>query len=53
MTIYDELPAIYRIKRAQTDVDCIANEFYEASLDLDPVLATEHGRTGVETLFGD
>ena len=22
-------------------------------LDLDPVLATEHGRTGVETLFGD
>lgn len=21
MTIYDELPAIYRIKRAQTDVD--------------------------------
>ena len=53
MTIYDELPAIYRIKRAQTDVDRIANEFYEASLDLDPVLATEHGRTGVETLFGD
>lgn len=53
MSVHDELPAIYRTRRKLTDVDHIANEYYEAVLDLNPVLATEHGRTGVETLFRD
>ena len=53
MSIYEELPAIYRPQRAQSDVDAIANAFYEAVLDLNPVYATEEGRIGVETLFPD
>lgn len=53
MSIHDELPAIYRTERTQTDVDRIANEFYDAVLDANPTLATENGRKGVETLFGD
>ena len=43
MSIHHEIPEIYRVKRALTDVDHIANEFYEAVLDLDPVIATEQG----------
>ena len=53
MSIHHEIPEIYRVKRALTDVDHIANEFYEAVLDLDPVIATEQGRTGVATQFRD
>ena len=53
MSIHHEIPEIYRVKRALTDVGHIVNEFYEAVLDLDPVIATEQGRTGVATQFRD
>ena len=50
---YQELPSIYRLKRSLTDVDQIANEYFEKVLDLNPVHATELGRKGVETLYPD
>ena len=51
MSTYQELPSIYRLKRSLTDVDQIANEYFEKVLDLNPVHATELGRKGVETLY--
>ena len=53
MSTYQELPSIYRLKRSLTDVDQIANEYFEKVLDLNPVHATELGRKGVETLYPD
>jgi len=53
MSTYQELPSIYRLKRSLTDVDQIANEYFEKILDLNPVQATELGRKGVETLYPD
>ena len=53
MSTYQELPSIYRLKRSLTDVDQIANEYFEKVLDLNPVQATELGRKGVETLYPD
>ena len=53
MSTYQELPSIYRLKRSLTDVDQIANEYFEKILDLNPVHATELGRKGVETLYPD
>ena len=53
MSTYQELPSIYRLKRSLTDVDQIANEYFEKVLDLTPVHATELGRKGVETLYPD
>ncbi len=53
MSTYQELPSIYRFKRSLTDVDQIANEYFEKVLDLNPVHATELGRKGVETLYPD
>ncbi len=53
MSTYQELPSIYRLKRSLTDVDQIANEYFENVLDLNPVHATELGRKGVETLYPD
>ena len=53
MSTYQELPSIYRLKRSLTDVDQIANEYFEKVLDLNPVHATELGRIGVETLYPD
>ena len=50
MSTYQELPSIYRLKRSLTDVDQIANEYFEKVLDLNPV---ELGRKGVETLYPD
>ena len=41
------------MKRSLTDVDQIANEYFEKVLDLNPVQATELGRKGVETLYPD
>ncbi|WP_424109890.1 DUF885 domain-containing protein [Rothia mucilaginosa] len=53
MSTYQELPSIYRLKRSLTDVDQIANEYFEKVLDLNPVHATELGCKGVETLYPD
>ena len=53
MSTYQELPSIYRLKRSLTDVDQIANKYFEKVLDLNPVQATELGRKGVETLYPD
>lgn len=53
MSTYQELPSIYRLKRSLTDVDQIANEYFEKVLDLNPVHATELGHKGVETLYPD
>lgn len=53
MSTYQELPSIYRLKRSLTDVDQIANEYFEKVLNLNPVHATELGRKGVETLYPD
>ena len=53
MSTYQELPSIYRLKRSLTDVDQIANEYFEKVLDLNHVHATELGRKGVETLYPD
>lgn len=53
MSTYQELPSIYRLKRSLTDVDQIANEYFEKVLDLNPVHASELGRKGVETLYPD
>lgn len=53
MSTYQGLPSIYRLKRSLTDVDQIANEYFEKVLDLNPVHATELGRKGVETLYPD
>lgn len=53
MSTYQELPSIYRLKRSLTDVDQIANEYFEKVLDLNPIHATELGRKGVETLYPD
>ena len=53
MSTYQELPSIYRLKRSLTDVDQIANEYFEKVLDLNLVHATELGRKGVETLYPD
>ena len=53
MSTYQELPSIYRLKRSLTDVDQIANEYFEKVLGLNPVQATELGRKGVETLYPD
>ena len=53
MSTYQELPSIYRLKRSLTDVDQIANEYFEKVLVLNPVHATELGRKGVETLYPD
>lgn len=53
MSTYQELPSIYRLKRSLTDVDQIANEYFEKILDLNPVQSTELGRKGVETLYPD
>ena len=53
MSTYQELPSIYRLKRSLTDVDQIANEYFEKVLDLNPFQATELGRKGVETLYPD
>ena len=50
MSTYQELPSIYRVKRQLSDVDQLANDYFEKILDLNPVLATELGRKGVETL---
>ena len=44
MSTYQELPSIYRLKRSLTDVDQIANEYFEKVLDLNPVHATELAR---------
>lgn len=53
MSTYQELPSIYRVKRQLSDVDQLANDYFEKVLDLNPVLATELGRKGVETLYPD
>ena len=53
MSTYQELPSIYRVKRQLSDVDQLANDYFEKILDLNPVLATELGRKGVETLYPD
>ena len=40
MSTYQELPSIYRVKRQLSDVDQLANDYFEKVLDLNPVLAT-------------
>ena len=53
MSTYQEIPKIYRLQRELSDVDRVANDYFEKILDLNPVLATELGRKGVETLYPD
>ncbi|MFW0110720.1 DUF885 domain-containing protein [Rothia sp. P13129] len=53
MSKFDTIPAVYRQERQSTSVDAIANEYYEATLQLDPSAATLAGRAGHETEYGD
>ncbi|MDO4241500.1 MAG: DUF885 domain-containing protein [Microbacteriaceae bacterium] len=47
------LPEVLKIDRAQTEIDEIANEHYEKTLELSPEIATSAGRKGRETEYGD
>lgn len=53
MTIHPDLPAIFHTDRPSTEVDAIANAYYEKLLELDPSSATIEGRKGRETEYPD
>ncbi|MDO4917117.1 MAG: DUF885 domain-containing protein [Rothia sp. (in: high G+C Gram-positive bacteria)] len=53
MSKLSELPDVYRQQRQSTEIDAIANDFYEKSLELYPEDATLAGRKGRETEYGD
>ena len=53
MTLHPDLPEIFKADRAQTEVDRIANDYYEKTLELDPAAATIEGRKGRETEYPD
>ncbi|MBM7051367.1 MULTISPECIES: DUF885 domain-containing protein [unclassified Rothia (in: high G+C Gram-positive bacteria)] len=53
MTQLTEIPAAYRVERAETEIDRIANAHYERMLELNPESATVAGRKGRETEYAD
>ncbi|MDY3048545.1 MAG: DUF885 domain-containing protein, partial [Rothia sp. (in: high G+C Gram-positive bacteria)] len=53
MSLHPDLPEIFKTDRLQTEVDRLANDYYEKLLELDPAAATIEGRKGRETEYPD